>query len=95
MDRIFPVLVGSLVGGAAVGLLRRWLVKSGESRQPRRSNALDAPLESADARYGNVPVNVRQAIQRGQKIAAIELYRQSTGAGLKEAKDYVEEIMRR
>ena len=95
MDKIFPLIVGSLVGAAAVTLLRKLLVKSGERDSPARSNTHDTSLEKADARYANVPANVRQALQRGQKVAAIKLYRESTGIGLKEAKDYVEEIMRR
>ena len=33
--------------------------------------------------------------QAGRKIAAIKLYRESTGLGLKEAKDAVEELGRR
>jgi large subunit ribosomal protein L7/L12 len=34
-------------------------------------------------------------LKQGQKINAIKLYRQRTGAGLKEAKDAVEELARR
>ncbi|MET0823914.1 MAG: ribosomal protein L7/L12 [Solirubrobacterales bacterium] len=33
-----------------------------------------------------------EALQRGNKIEAIKLYRELTGAGLKEAKDAVERI---
>lgn len=35
------------------------------------------------------------ALQRGEKIEAIQRYREVTGAGLKEAKDFVEELMAR
>lgn len=45
--------------------------------------------------YKNVPAAVADAVQRGQKIEAIKLYRTATGVGLKEAKDCVEEIARR
>ena len=31
-------------------------------------------------------------MKAGQKIQAIKLYREQTGAGLKEAKDYVESL---
>jgi hypothetical protein len=33
-----------------------------------------------------------QLVRAGQKIEAIKLYRQSTGVGLKEAKDFVESL---
>ena len=34
-------------------------------------------------------------MKAGQKIQAIKLYREQTGAGLKEAKDYVESLFER
>ena len=33
---------------------------------------------------------IRELLKAGQKIQAIKLYREQTGIGLKEAKDYVE-----
>ena len=33
---------------------------------------------------------IMELVKAGQKIQAIKLYREQTGAGLKEAKDYVE-----
>ena len=45
--------------------------------------------------YESVPPDVVEAVQRGKKIEAIKRYRKSTGAGLRQAKDYVEEIERR
>ena len=44
--------------------------------------------------YANVLPAVAEAIQRGEKILAIKLYREATGAGLKKAKEYVEEVQR-
>jgi hypothetical protein len=38
---------------------------------------------------------IKQHLQGNQKIQAIKLYRQSTGVGLKEAKDQVDELERR
>ena len=38
---------------------------------------------------------ILDALQRGEKIEAIQRYRQVTGVGLKEAKDFVEELMLR
>jgi hypothetical protein len=35
---------------------------------------------------------VQELMKAGQKIQAIKLYRELTGAGLKEAKDYVESL---
>lgn len=35
---------------------------------------------------------VEQLLAQGQKIAAIKLYREQTGVGLKEAKDYVDAL---
>jgi ribosomal protein L7/L12 len=45
--------------------------------------------------YSKVPLEVAEAMQRGAKIEAIKLYRESTGVGLKEAKDFVEEVQRK
>jgi ribosomal protein L7/L12 len=38
-----------------------------------------------------MPAGVLDALQRGNKIEAIKLYREATGAGLAEASDQVEE----
>ena len=40
---------------------------------------------------GDIPPSVLDALRRGKKIEAIKEYRAVSGAGLKEAKDYVEE----
>ena len=45
--------------------------------------------------YKNVPAGVAEALQRGEKIRAIKYYREATGVGLKEAKDFIEEFQRR
>jgi Ribosomal protein L7/L12 C-terminal domain len=45
--------------------------------------------------YANVPREIAEAVQGGQKIKAIKLYRESAGVGLKEAKDFIEEVQRR
>ena len=42
-----------------------------------------------------VPVEVHKAIQAGQRLKAIRLYRQITGAGLKEAADVVDGLIKR
>ena len=45
--------------------------------------------------YKNLPTEVADAMQRGEKIRAIKYFREATGAGLKEAKDFIEEAQRR
>ncbi len=57
---------------------------------------LDLVLEHAGLKYvpyANVPAPVITALQSGNKIQAIKLYRDATGASLKDAKDLIEEIM--
>jgi ribosomal protein L7/L12 len=59
---------------------------------------LDLLLKQANIKYdpySNVSREIAEAVRQGKKIEAIKLYRQSTGVGLKEAKDAVEEIQRR
>ena len=43
----------------------------------------------------DVDPRVTELMKAGQKIQAIKLYREQTGAGLKEAKDYVESLFER
>ena len=45
--------------------------------------------------YKNLPPSVVDAVQRGKKIEAIKRYRESTGVGLKEAKEFIEDVQRR
>lgn len=62
------------------------------------NHKLDALIQHAGIEYDpfeNVSDEVIGALQRGNKIEAIRHYRQATGAGLKEAKEQVEEIQRR
>jgi len=64
----------------------------------RLEGKLDALLKHQGIRfdpYGEVPPPVLDALRRGKKIEAIKEYRAATGVGLKEAKEYVEEIQRR
>jgi len=59
---------------------------------------LDLLLKQANIKfdpYANVPLDIVQALRDGKKIEAIKLYRQASGVGLKEAKDFVEEVERR
>ena len=59
---------------------------------------LDLLLKQANIKfdpYANLPGEIAEAVRAGQKIQAIKLYRQSSGVGLKEAKDFIEELQRR
>jgi Ribosomal protein L7/L12 C-terminal domain len=59
---------------------------------------LDLLLKQANIKfdpYANVSREIAEAVRAGQKIKAIKLHRQSAGVGLKEAKDFIEEVQRR
>jgi hypothetical protein len=59
---------------------------------------LDLLLKQANIRfdpYVNVPPEIAEAVRSGKKILAIKLHRESSGMGLKEAKDFIEEVERR
>jgi hypothetical protein len=45
--------------------------------------------------YRNAPSQVFDALRRDEKIRAIKYYMRTTGVGLKEAKDFIEEVQRR
>jgi hypothetical protein len=85
--------------------LMRWLILRGSELDHLRKRLaalsrieakLDLVLEHAGLKYvpyANLPAPVIDALQKGNKIQAIKIYREATGAGLKEAKDLVEEDM--
>jgi ribosomal protein L7/L12 len=59
---------------------------------------LDLLLKQANIEfdpYANLPREVADAARAGKTIQAIKLYRQSSEASLKEAKDFIEEYQRR
>lgn len=99
-DLLLPgilIAVIAAVAAAAVGMR----VASMERRLralSRLEGKLDALLKHQGIRfdpYGEVPHAVLDALRRGKKIEAIKEYRAATGAGLEEAKEYVEEVQRR
>ena len=58
---------------------------------------LDRLLKQANIKFdpfANIPRDAAAAARAGKTIRAIKLYRQSSGAGLKEAKDFIEEFQR-
>jgi hypothetical protein len=59
---------------------------------------LDLLLKQASIKfdpYAHLEREIVEAVQAGKKIEAIKLYRQSANVGLKEAKDFIEEVQRR
>ena len=67
-------------------------------RLMRLERKLDLLLKNAGIHYdpaADVPEEVLNALRQGRKIEAIKLYRQATGAGLAEAKVFVEELQAR
>jgi ribosomal protein L7/L12 len=59
---------------------------------------LDLLLKNAGIGYdafADLPPPVVEALRAGEKFRAIKCYREATGAGLKEAKEFIEEAQRR
>jgi len=94
-----PFLLGLIVGAIAVLVVARIASRAHDGRGlPRVEAKIDALLKHHGVRfdpYSDVPPTVIEALHRGNKIEAIKAYRAATGTGLKEAKEYVEEIQRR
>jgi hypothetical protein len=68
------------------------------NRLSRLDAKLDALLKHAGIQfdpYRDVAPAVKDALRRGKKIEAIKHYRAATGADLREAKEFVEELQRR
>jgi len=93
-------LVAIILGG---GLVAAVFARIGALERRLRSLSqldakLDALLKHAGLKfdpYGDVPPKVADALRRGEKIEAIKAYREATGADLRHAKEYVEELQRR
>jgi ribosomal protein L7/L12 len=68
------------------------------SRVARLDVKLDLLLKHAGVEYDpykTLPPEVINALLNGQKIQAIKLYREASGVGLKDAKDFIEDAQRR
>ena len=68
------------------------------NRLSRLDAKVDALLKHAGVQFDelqDVPLDVREAIERGETILAIKRFRAATGVGLKEAKEFVDEVRRR
>lgn len=93
------VLVSGLVGvGIALLFIRMSALERRLNRLSRLDAKVDALLRHAGVEFDEfqgVPTDVQEALERGETILAIKRLRQATGAGLKEAKEYVDEVRRR
>lgn len=94
------VAVGLLVGAGAVLVLvvRLAAIERRLARLSRMETKVDLLLRSAGVAFDamhDVPPGVREALDRGETILAIKRFREATGAGLKDAKDFVDEVRRR
>ncbi len=93
------MLIGLLVGVSLFVVLARLAVLERRlARLSRLDAKVDALLEAAGVSFDpmrDVPVGVREALEQGETILAIKRFREATGAGLKEAKDFVDDIRRR
>jgi ribosomal protein L7/L12 len=93
------VIVSALIGSAiAIVLVRLSAIERRLTRLSRMDAKIDALLGNAGIHFDSlqdVPADVREALERGETILAIKRLRQATGAGLKEAKEFVDEVRRR
>jgi ribosomal protein L7/L12 len=68
------------------------------NRLSRVDAKIDALLKNAAVEFDefeNVPTDVREALEQGETILAIRRLRAATGMGLKEAKEFVDEVRHR
>jgi ribosomal protein L7/L12 len=80
-----PVIIGAiLVAAVVVVVLMLWL--------RRGQDVVVVPPVSPTQLGGDVPADVQALLTQGKKIEAIKRVRELTGWGLKEAKDYVEQL---
>ncbi len=94
-----------LLGLVAAGVIASAIILQLLSRDRRHARTmsrlegkLDALLKHEGVQfdpYADVAPAVLGALSRGKKIDAIKEYRAATGAGLQDAKEYVEELQRR
>jgi ribosomal protein L7/L12 len=94
-----PILISALLGvGVAILFVRLGSIEGRVNRLARVEAKVDALLKQAGITfdpYQDVPPDVREALDRGETITAIKRYRQATGADLKDAKGFVDEVRRR
>jgi ribosomal protein L7/L12 len=92
------VVSGLIGGGIALLFIRLSALERRLNRLSRVDAKIDALLMNAGVEFDefkDVPADVREALERGETILAIRRFRAATGAGLKEAKEFVDEVRRR
>ena len=93
------LLLGIVLGiGSALLFNRLSSIERRLNRLSRLDAKVDALLKHAGITFDELhdcPPDVREAIDRQEVIPAIKRYRQATGAGLKEAKEFIDEVRRR
>jgi hypothetical protein len=97
MNTLVILIVGmfivQLIHSRALNEIRNWARTLG-----RIEMKLDLMMQHAGVEfspYQGLSAEVIGALKRGEKITAIKSYRATTGAGLKEAKDRIEDVQRR
>lgn len=99
---ISPEMIAAFV----IALLVSWLIRVQLDQIAKQTTTisriegkLDLLLKQAGVEYNpykNVSPRVVDLLKRGKKIEAIKCYREENpGAGLKDSKEYVEEVQRR
>lgn len=92
-------VIAVFIGAVIAALFARLSSIDGRLKRFTRLEAkVDALLKDAGVtfdEYQDCPQDVREAIERNEMILAIKRYRQATGAGLKEAKEFIDEVRRR
>lgn len=97
---VLAVIMGIALVLVVVWSLRLYLdgVSTRVASVSRIEGKLDLLLKQAGLTYDpykNLSPLVADAVKRGKKIEAIKCYRAESGAGLKEAKEFIEEVQRR
>jgi hypothetical protein len=89
VDATFWLILGTFVM-VLLSMVRNQSSGGNDSRLERKVDLILSHL-GLDP-YQGVNENIVELMKAGKKIQAIKLYRELTGAGLKEAKDYVESL---
>jgi hypothetical protein len=93
------VLVSGLAGiGITLLFIRISVLERRLNRLSRLEATVDALLRRSGVEFDpfhDVPPEVQDALERGQTLLAIKRLREATGVGLKEAKEFVDEVRRR
>jgi hypothetical protein len=97
--------LAAVLGMAVPIVVAIWVVRLSHRSLERRvdrlsriEGKLDAILKHSGVRFDpleGLPQDALAALRQGQKIEAIKRYRRATGADLREAKDMIEEALRR